>query len=189
MGLSKNKYLTFLLQKFNIGTILAGIGIGNGWMSPLDQGKYASYLYYHGLLDKHQYTQLDAIDNKILKMIEDEHWLDAWKASDEQLNFILTSLNYSNLYDMSKDQYRPSTMNFWSWLNMESVRKSIHVADLEFSDGLKVYMAMVEDTMRSVKPMLGMFHESKKSLTLSTGIYRDKSDFYGKSDSFLKTRF
>ena len=71
-------------------------------MSPIDQGKYASYLYYHGLLDKHQYDQLDIIDKRILNMIEGEKWLDAWKASDDQLNFILTSLNYSNLYDISK---------------------------------------------------------------------------------------
>ena len=35
--------------------------MGNGWMSPLDQGKYASYLFFHGLLDKFQYHQLDAI--------------------------------------------------------------------------------------------------------------------------------
>ena len=39
----------------------AGIGMGNGWMSPLDQGKYASYLFFHGLLDKAQYQQLDEI--------------------------------------------------------------------------------------------------------------------------------
>ena len=90
-------------------------------------------------------------------MIRRGDWLTAWKASDEQLNFILTSLNYSNLYDMSKDQYRPSTMNFWSWLNQETTRASIHVGGLEFSDGLQVYMAMVEDTMRSVKPLLGKF--------------------------------
>ena len=83
--------------------ISAGIGIGNGWMSPLDQGKYASFLYYHGLLDHHQYQELDIIDSKILKMIEKGRWLGAWKASDEQLNYILTALNYSNLYDMSKE--------------------------------------------------------------------------------------
>lgn len=143
---------------------LAGIGIGNGWMSPLDQGKYASYLYYHGLLDKHQYEELDVIDNRILDMIKEGAWLEAWKASDEQLNFILTALNYSNLYDMSRDQYRPSTMNFWTWLNSESVRRAVHVGHTEFSDGLKVYMAMIEDTMRSVKPMLGQFHTTPHSL-------------------------
>ena len=75
-------------------------------MSPIDQGKYASYLYFHGLLDKYQYGQLDDIDGKILQMIDNHQWLQAWQASDLQLNFILTALNYSNLYDISKDQYR-----------------------------------------------------------------------------------
>ena len=73
-------------------------------MSPLDQGKYASYLFYHGLLDQNQFKTLDSIDKKILKMIESGQWLEAWKASDEQLNFILTALNSSNLYDMSKER-------------------------------------------------------------------------------------
>ena len=39
--------------------------MGNGWMSPLDQGKYASYLFFHGLLDKAQYQQLDEIGEQL----------------------------------------------------------------------------------------------------------------------------
>jgi vitellogenic carboxypeptidase-like protein len=133
---------------------LAGIGMGNGWMSPLDQGKYASYLFFHGLLDKAQYQQLDEIDGKILSTIAQQKWLEAWQGSDQQLNFILTALNYSNLYDISKDQYRPSTMNFWHWLTKPTTRRALHVGNLKFSDGLQVYMSMIEDTMRSVKPYL-----------------------------------
>ena len=45
----------------------AGVGMGNGWMSPLDQGKYASYLFFHGLLDKAQYEQLDEIGEVFYK--------------------------------------------------------------------------------------------------------------------------
>ena len=45
----------------------AGVGMGNGWMSPLDQGKYASYLFFHGLLDKAQYEQLDEIGKVFYK--------------------------------------------------------------------------------------------------------------------------
>jgi len=123
-------------------------------MSPLDQGKYASYLFFHGLLDKHQYGELDAIDGEILSIISEKKWLEAWQASDHQLNFILTALNYSNLYDISKDQYRPSTMNFWHWLTQPATRAALHVGNRKFSDGLQVYMSMIEDTMRSVKPYL-----------------------------------
>ena len=45
----------------------AAVGMGNGWMSPLDQGKYASYLFFHGLLDKAQYEQLDEIGEVFYK--------------------------------------------------------------------------------------------------------------------------
>ena len=48
---------------------LVGLAIGNGWMSPLEQGKYASYLYYHGLLDGDQYIALlDLEDDLIAKV-------------------------------------------------------------------------------------------------------------------------
>ena len=48
---------------------LVGLAIGNGWMSPMEQGKYASYLYYHGLLDGDQYlTLLDLEDDLIDKV-------------------------------------------------------------------------------------------------------------------------
>ena len=151
--------------------------MGNGWMSPLDQGKYASYLFFHGLLDKAQYEQLDEIGEVFYKSancdpptallasnIKSEsvkrhlqiffqqtakswirlHSKSGWRrgkvifhvtilfysfflgfvttvkcfpfcifsgaifewlpfsGSDQQLNFILTALNYSNLYDISK---------------------------------------------------------------------------------------
>ena len=50
-----------MFQKVYLEICPAGVGMGNGWMSPLDQGKYASYLFFHGLLDKAQYQQLDEI--------------------------------------------------------------------------------------------------------------------------------
>jgi len=48
---------------------LTGLGIGNGWMSPLDQGKYASYLYYHGLLDGEQYMTLLQLEKDLVEQV------------------------------------------------------------------------------------------------------------------------
>ena len=48
---------------------LVGLGIGNGWMSPLEQGKYASYLYYHGLLDGDQYLNLLELEDDLAKKV------------------------------------------------------------------------------------------------------------------------
>ena len=47
-------------------------------------------------------TEVFLADGDILNTIAEEKWLDAWQASDHQLNYILTALNYSNLYDLSK---------------------------------------------------------------------------------------
>ena len=48
---------------------LQGIGIGNGWMSPLQQGKYAQFLFYHGLLDGEQYMHLLDLEKDLLAKV------------------------------------------------------------------------------------------------------------------------
>jgi hypothetical protein len=53
----------------NIKINLRGIGIGNGWMSPIDQGKYASFLYYHGMLDGEQYLTLLQLEEELIGMV------------------------------------------------------------------------------------------------------------------------
>ena len=37
-------------------------------MSPLEQGKYASYLYYHGLLDSEQFFLLRDLEDTLIDM-------------------------------------------------------------------------------------------------------------------------
>ena len=62
---------------------LVGIAIGNGWMSPIEQGKYASYLYYHGLLDGDQYLTLleleDGLIAKVMTMVVPKDFLCSFK--------------------------------------------------------------------------------------------------------------
>jgi vitellogenic carboxypeptidase-like protein len=56
-------------EKGELKINLAGLGIGNGWMSPVDQGKYASYLYYHGLLDGDQYMTLLSLEEELIQQV------------------------------------------------------------------------------------------------------------------------
>ena len=80
--------------------------MGNGWMSPLDQGKYASYLFFHGLLDKAQYEQLDEIGEVFYKSANCDPPLFASNIESEsvkrQVKIILFSNRRPNLeYDCS----------------------------------------------------------------------------------------
>ena len=65
-------------------------------MSPLDQGKYASYLYFHGLLDKAQHSQLDEIDGTILEMIHNQKWLEAWQGRTAVVYQFTSAFSYFN---------------------------------------------------------------------------------------------
>ena len=38
-------------------------------MSPIDQGKYASFLYYHGMLDGEQYLTLLQLEEELIGMV------------------------------------------------------------------------------------------------------------------------
>ena len=71
-------------------------------MSPMEQGKYASYLYYHGLLDGDQYLTLLNLEEDLTQKISEKDWFSSWLASDKQLHFVLQSLNYSSLYDFTR---------------------------------------------------------------------------------------
>ena len=65
----KNKFNSGSSEKDIIDINLKGVGIGNGWMSPIDQGKYASFLYYHGMLDGEQYLTLLQLEEELIGMV------------------------------------------------------------------------------------------------------------------------
>jgi len=143
---------------------LVGLGIGNGWMSPLEQGKYASYLYYHGLLDGDQYLTLLNLEEDLTQKISKQEWFSSWLASDQQLHFVLQSLNYSSLYDFTRGQFSLGGMDFWYWMQQPHVRKSMKLGSRRMSDGLEIYKAMIEDTMQSIRPELVEAMENYKVL-------------------------
>ena len=61
-----------MVNLFSSGPVninLAGIGVGNGWMSPIEQGKYASYLFYHGLLDGGQFMTLSKLEESLVQKV------------------------------------------------------------------------------------------------------------------------
>ena len=58
-------------------------------MSPLEQGKYASYLYYHGLLDGDQYLTLLNLEEDLTQKV--------WKKKFNTLYLLKIEVAKSNL--------------------------------------------------------------------------------------------
>lgn len=75
-------------------------------------------------------------------------------ASDQQLHFVLQSLNYSSLYDFTRGQFNLGVMDFWFWMQQPHIRKSMNLGNRSMSDGLEIYKAMIEDTMQSIRSEL-----------------------------------
>ena len=75
-------------------------------------------------------------------------------ASDNQLHFILQALNYSSLYDLTKGQFKPGSMDFWYYMQQPEIRKAMNLGNRTMSDGLEIYKAMIEDTMQDVREEL-----------------------------------
>ena len=51
--------------------------------------------------------------NYVLLQISKQEWFSSWLASDQQLHFVLQSLNYSSLYDFTRGQFSLGGMDFW----------------------------------------------------------------------------
>ena len=85
-------------------------------------------------------------------------------ASDNQLHFILQSLNFSSLYDLTRGQYTPNNMDFWYYMQQPHIRKAMNLGNRSMSDGLDIYKAMIEDTMQSTKTELVEAMENYKVL-------------------------
>lgn len=100
--------------------------------------------------------------NASVFQILNEEWFESWRASDNQLHFILESLNYTSLYDLTRGQYRPNAMDFWHWIQQPHIRKAMNLGNRSMSDGVDIYRSMIEDTMQSIKPELAEAIENYK---------------------------
>ena len=110
-----------------------------------NQNTWELLYYYLGILKYYTYYFFQ---------IANHDWFGAWIASDQQLHFILESLNYSSLYDFTQGQFSIDTMDFWYWMQKPEIRKAMNLGNRSMSDGLEIYKAMIEDTMQSVKTEL-----------------------------------
>ncbi|CAG9864574.1 unnamed protein product [Phyllotreta striolata] len=133
---------------------LKGIAIGNGFVHPEYQLRYAEYLYQHGFVDGNTKKQLEDTENKAVEQIKQKNW----KAAAELLNVDLDNIGdnidipsiYNYLYlvtPVDVDTYMDA------FLAREDVRRALHVGNTVYNDG-NVYDNLSQDIPKSITPWL-----------------------------------
>jgi len=142
---------------------VAGMGIGNGWMSPYHQIQYGDFLYEVGLLDGKQRDKCHEIEATTRNHIEERDFFEAHKSYSEQQSYIIGAMNCDNMYNMALCNRDPSYVQ--EFIELESSRKVLHVGNLDFSDDLtNVLNSLSNVTMDDERKDIELCLENYKTL-------------------------
>ncbi|XP_050667340.1 venom serine carboxypeptidase [Leptidea sinapis] len=141
---------------------LKAIAIGNGLSDPEHQLVYSKYLYQIGLLDWNQAKVFADSESKVVELIKNKQWLQAFKSFDSLLNgdlingksmfYNMTGFEFYFNFLHTKDYFKKE--DFGPMIQKSYVRKAIHVGNLSFHDGSIVEENLKEDVMQSVAPWI-----------------------------------
>jgi len=133
----------------NIKINLAGLGIGDGWMSPFHNARYGNFLYQVGLIDENELSLTLDMESETQSLINEEQWYDAWLSWNNEFGYFLDRMEYSYYYEITQADYDPSEDDYEIFCNLESTREALHVGTLEFPNSGDVYFSMINDFMQS----------------------------------------
>jgi len=148
----------------NIRINLAGMGIGDGWMSPYHNARYGNFLYQVGLVDENVLSTCLEMETETQRLIQQGSWYSAWQSWNEEFSYFLTEMDYSYYYEITQAEYDPTEDDYETFCNMESTRRALHVGNLEYPNSGDVYFSMIYDFMRSSQHDIEFLLEHYKTL-------------------------
>ncbi|KAG7469698.1 hypothetical protein MATL_G00131650 [Megalops atlanticus] len=153
-----------------------GVAIGDGLCDPeMMLGGYADFLYQTGMVDElqKQYVQLQT--DGAIQLIQQKKWVEAFEVFDSLLNgdvspypsFFQNVTGCTNYFNFLQCQEPEDQGYFAKFVNLPSVRSSIHVGNLTFNDGSKVEKHLLQDVMKTIKPWLAILMDNYRVLIYS----------------------
>jgi len=133
----------------NIRINLAGLGIGDGWMSPYHNARYGKFLYQVGLVDENEQAELLAMEAQTQALIQSYQWYNAWQAWNSEFGYFLDRMDYSYYYEITQSDYDPAEDDYEDFCNLQSTRQALHVGNVEYPNSGNVYYSMINDFMQS----------------------------------------
>eukprot|EP00008_Paramoeba_atlantica_P006164 CAMPEP_0201487890 /NCGR_PEP_ID=MMETSP0151_2-20130828/16123_1 /ASSEMBLY_ACC=CAM_ASM_000257 /TAXON_ID=200890 /ORGANISM="Paramoeba atlantica, Strain 621/1 / CCAP 1560/9" /LENGTH=452 /DNA_ID=CAMNT_0047873059 /DNA_START=47 /DNA_END=1405 /DNA_ORIENTATION=+ len=154
----------------NLFINLKGLSVGDGLMDPLTQlGGYADMWYSLGFVDFNEKKQTELYQKRILELIMQERYLDAFFVFDEFLNgdfypnptFFNNLTGITNYYNFDTPAYPPDP--YPQYMDQQFVRQAIHVGSGTYWDyNLTVDQMLQGDWMKSVRPVIPTLLENYK---------------------------
>lgn len=132
-----------------------GIGVGNGFISSVDQSIYADYVDSLGYFTDKELEIFRNLDEKVIQAFNDGAYVDVIKHSQESLHFFTSvAMNLTNIYDFTFDGNYLTNHEYVCFLQQDHVRRGIHVGGREFNKGYDTYTFLNRSIMASKKPWL-----------------------------------
>jgi len=123
---------------------VAGMGIGDGWMSPYHNAQYGNFLYQVGLVDEKQRDQCLSMEAQTQRLIKEGQFYEAWQSWNIEFDFFLTNMDCGYYYNIALCDFDPAEDNYEDFLNMDSSRQALHVGNLDFPNSGNVYYSMID---------------------------------------------
>jgi len=133
----------------NIRINLAGLGIGDGWMSPYHNARYGKFLYQTGLIDENVLEETLVMEEETQTLIDSQEWYGAWESWNNEFGYFLDQMDYSYYYEITQSDYDPTEDDYETFCNLQTTRTALHVGNLEFPNSGNVYYSMINDFMQS----------------------------------------
>ncbi|KAE8573190.1 venom serine carboxypeptidase-like [Halyomorpha halys] len=134
-------------QKIN----LKGLAIGNGLTDPENMMVYADYVYQLGLVDSNTREVLRNLQDEAVNLIKNHRYNEA----DAVCSKILDSLSPQiNIHNYLRSGYFNPDGYYTEYLELDVVRRSIHIGNRVYNNGSEVQRYLQNDIMHSVKPWI-----------------------------------
>ncbi|KAH6930252.1 hypothetical protein HPB50_012264 [Hyalomma asiaticum] len=153
-----------------------GIAVGNGMTDPLTMLLYGEFLYYIGLMDRRQASQMQEACDQVKSLIREEDYLNAGLQATSLILGVVAGTptlfgnetGYEYAYNYLLTQKPESHERYKSFVKKPSVRKALNVGQMPY-DGTssKVALYLAQDLMKSVRDKLALLADNYKVLMYS----------------------
>lgn len=148
------------------------MAIGDGLCDPVTMTNYGDFLFNIGLIDELDQKYFKKVAEIQKRLIAEKKWVAAFQTFDDLLNGDLsghpsyfansTGFNYYFNYLITET---PADFDYYNtFLQLDHVRKAIHVGNLTYNSGVEVEKHLLADVMQSVKPWIQELIEKYKVL-------------------------